>query len=201
VFDIPVVIAAYLIGSVPFAVILARQWGAVDLRAIGSGNVGATNVLRAHGVAPGVLVALLDMAKGALSVLLADRLSTGAAAPAAAACAAVIGHVYPVWLGFRGGKGVATACGAFSILTPIAGLVAFGVFAATVWVSRYVSLGSVLASAVLPSVAYLSGSQMSVVAAASATALLVVIRHRTNLIRMRLGTERRIDRPERGREG
>src|SRR3954468_15398191 len=114
-----VVAAAYLIGSIPFALILSRRWGA-DLRRVGSGNLGAANVMRASGVTAGVLVALLDMAKGAASVWLAARLSPGPALPAAAGVAAIVGHIYPVWLRFRGGKGVATACGVFSVLTPLA---------------------------------------------------------------------------------
>ena len=185
-----VVITAYLIGSVPFAVLLAKRWGAQDLRRVGSGNVGATNVLRAYGVTPGVIVALLDMAKGAVSVILADRLNAAGAAPAAAGVAAVIGHVCPVWLGFRGGKGVATAFGVFSILTPLAALVAFGVFIVSVWISRYVSVGSVLASATLPPVAYATGSPVPEVTAAIAIAVLIIVRHRSNLARVRDGTER-----------
>ena len=185
-----VVITAYLIGSVPFAVLLAKRWGAQDLRLVGSGNVGATNVLRAYGVTPGVIVALLDMAKGAVSVILADRLNAAGAAPAAAGVAAVIGHVFPVWLGFRGGKGVATAFGVFSILTPLAALVAFGVFMVSVWITRYVSIGSVLASATLPPVAYATGTPAPEVTAALAIAVLVIVRHRANLARVRDGTER-----------
>jgi len=183
---------AYLIGSVPFAVILSRRWGAADLRRIGSGNVGAANVFRASGPGAGLLVATLDIIKGAASVALADRLGGDASVSAAAACAAVVGHVFPVWLGFRGGKGVATAWGAFSVLTPIAASLAFVVFAATVWITRYVSLGSILASAALPSFAYAMHSSRPVVMAAVATAILVILRHRTNLGRLWLGTERRL---------
>src|SRR5258706_7305566 len=104
-----VIAAAYLIGSIPFALILARRWGA-DLRQVGSGNLGAANVMRASGVTAGVLVAALDMGKGAASVWLATRIGDGAELPAAAGLAAIVGRVYPVWLRFRGGKGVATAC-------------------------------------------------------------------------------------------
>src|SRR5436189_6459989 len=113
---IAIVVAAYLIGSIPFALLLARRWGA-DLRRIGSGNLGAANVMRASGVTAGILVALLDMTKGAASVWLAERFTTSTVAPAAAGVAAIVGHIYPVWLRFRGGKGVATACGVFSLLT------------------------------------------------------------------------------------
>src|SRR5258706_2112905 len=116
---ITVVLAAYFIGSIPFALMLARRWGASDLRQVGSGNLGAANVMRASGVTAGVLVAALDMGKGAASVWLATRIGDGAELPAAAGLAAIVGHVYPVWLRFRGGKGVATACGGFSMLTPL----------------------------------------------------------------------------------
>src|SRR4051794_33389062 len=105
-----ILIAAYCIGSVPFALLLARRWGGDDLRRIGSGNIGAANALRASGVRAGVLVAVLDIAKGAASVALAMRLSADARVPAAAGVAAIVGHIYPVWLRFKGGKGVATAC-------------------------------------------------------------------------------------------
>src|SRR3954463_15835243 len=134
------VLCAYLIGSIPFALLLARRFGGHDLHRIGSGNIGAANVLRASGVRAGVLVAVLDIAKGALSVALAMRLSSDVNAPAAAGLAAIIGHVYPAWLRFKGGKGVATACGVFSVLTPYAALPAFCMFLLTAWTTRYVSL-------------------------------------------------------------
>jgi glycerol-3-phosphate acyltransferase PlsY len=183
---------AYIIGSVPFAFILARRWGAADLRRIGSGNVGAANVLRASGVAAGLLVAALDMAKGAAGVALAQRLSTEPAGPAAAGLAAVVGHIYPVWLRFHGGKGVATACGAFLLLTPLAVPPALAVFLAGVWITKYVSVGSVLASMALPPIAYAIGSPPPAVAAAAAAGSLIVFRHRSNLRRVCDGTERRI---------
>jgi acyl phosphate:glycerol-3-phosphate acyltransferase len=104
-----IVLSAYLVGSVPFALLLARRWGTTDLRRFGSGNLGAANVMRSTGVTPGVLVAALDIGKGVASVILAAHLTGAPMAQAAAGLAAIIGHVYPVWLGFRGGKGVATA--------------------------------------------------------------------------------------------
>src|SRR5947207_971633 len=188
---IAIVVAAYLIGSIPFALLLARRWGA-DLRRIGSGNLGAANVLRASGVTAGVLVALLDVMKGAVSVMLAERFGGSGAVPAVAGLAAIIGHIYPVWLRFKGGKGVATACGVFSVLTPAALPPALTIFFVTVWVTKYVSLGSVLASVALAPIAYATGSPAPAVAAASAAAAIIVFRHRSNLIRVRAGTERRI---------
>jgi glycerol-3-phosphate acyltransferase PlsY len=190
--DFPfIIVTGYLIGSIPFALLLARRWGA-DLRHVGSGNLGAANVLRASGVRAGVLVALLDVSKGALSVAVAQRLTSGPEAPAMAGLAAVVGHVYPVWVGFRGGKGVATACGAFALLTPAALVPALALFTAAAWMTRYISVGSVLASSVLPFVAYRVESPVPSVAAAGAAAALIVFRHRTNLHRVWLGTERRI---------
>jgi glycerol-3-phosphate acyltransferase PlsY len=186
-----VVLAAYLIGSIPFALILARRWGA-DLRQVGSGNLGAANVMRASGVAAGVLVAALDIAKGAASVWLAERVGGDAALPAAAGLAAIVGHIYPVWLRFRGGKGVATACGVFSMLTPLAVPPALAIFAAVVWFTQYVSLGSVLASIAVPPIAYALGSPAPGVMAAAAASALIVFRHRSNVSRMWMGTERRV---------
>jgi glycerol-3-phosphate acyltransferase PlsY len=167
-----VIVLAYFIGSIPFALILARRWGATDLRTIGSGNLGAANVMRASGVTAGLLVAILDVAKGAASVWLAARVSSGATVPAAAGLAAVVGHVYPVWLRFRGGKGVATACGVFTVLTPLAIPPALAIFTAVVWLTRYISLGSVVA--------------------AIAASIIIVFRHRSNVVRLRMGTERRL---------
>src|SRR3954465_12820526 len=171
------IIAAYLIGSGPFALLLARRWGAADLRTFGSGNLGAANVLRASGIRAGVLVAVLDVAKGAASVALAMRLSDGPLAPAAAGFAAVVGHIYPVWLKFKGGKGVATACGVFSILTPLALPPSLAVFLVTVWLTKYISLGSLLATIALPSTAYAPGARAAFFVAAWAAAALIVFRH------------------------
>jgi len=186
-----VVVAAYCIGSIPFALILARRWGS-DLRAVGSGNLGAANVMRASGVTAGVLVALLDVSKGAASVWLATRAGDGAALPAVAGVAAVIGHIYPVWLRFRGGKGVATACGVFSMLTPLAVPPALAIFAAVVWITKYISLGSLVATIALPPLAYALGSPASTVGAAAAAAAIIVFRHRSNVLRLWTGTERRV---------
>jgi len=186
-----VILMGYVIGSVPFALLLARRWGAPDLRAIGSGNLGAANVFRASGITAGILVAALDITKGALSVTIARYVSDQAAAPAAAGLAAIVGHIYPIWIRFRGGKGVATACGVFSLLTPPAMLPALTIFALTVWLTKYISLGSVLATLALPPSAYVMGSPAAAVVAAFAAATLIVFRHRSNLARLHLGQERR----------
>jgi glycerol-3-phosphate acyltransferase PlsY len=190
--DIAAVATAYFVGSVPFALILARCWGAGDLHRIGSGNIGAANVLRASGVTAGVLVAMLDIAKGAAGVMVASRMAGSASTTAVAGFAAVVGHIYPVWLRFRGGKGVATACGVFSVLAPAAMVVSTVVFVAAVRASRFISVGSVLGSMMLPVTVWATGSPRPVVLAASAAATLIVFRHRSNLMRVRLGTERRV---------
>jgi glycerol-3-phosphate acyltransferase PlsY len=186
------IVAAYLLGSIPFALFAARRWSGADLRRAGSGNLGAANVMRVSGIGAGLLVAALDMAKGAAGVLMAQRVTTSEAAPAMAAIAAIVGHVYPVWLRFRGGKGVATAFGAFATLTPIAAIPALAVFVIAASTTKYISLGSVMASLALPPVAYLTGSAPPVVIAAAAACALIVFRHRTNLDRVRTGRERRL---------
>ncbi len=135
---------AYLLGSVAFAVLLVRATTGKDIRAEGSGNAGATNVLRAHGKALGLCVAVLDIAKGALAVWLVRLVTADPRYAAAAGFAAVLGHVFPLYYGFRGGKGVATAVGAFLVLAPGAALVCVGVFVLVVAITRYVSLGSVV---------------------------------------------------------
>jgi acyl phosphate:glycerol-3-phosphate acyltransferase len=185
------IIVAYLIGSIPFALILTKRVSGVDLRCIGSGNLGAANVVRVSGVGAGVIVALLDMAKGAAGVLLAIAFTSDTAAHAAAGFAAVVGHIYPIWLRFRGGKGVATACGAFSMLTPVAVPPALAIFLVTVWLSGYVSLASVIATIALPPLAYVLGGPASAVGAALAASIVIVFRHRSNVVRLTTGTEPR----------
>ena len=187
-----VVSIGYLAGSIPFAFLAGRYFRGVDIRRIGSGNVGAANVLRSTSTLMAVLVMLLDAAKGAGAVLFAERLAPGDAAPAAAGIAAVVGHVYPLWLRFRGGKGVATAAGVFAILTPLALAPAAAIFVATVWATRFISLGSLVATLALAPIALALGSSAAVVGAAGAVAVLIVFRHRTNIGRLLAGTERRI---------
>ncbi|MGE0591461.1 MAG: glycerol-3-phosphate 1-O-acyltransferase PlsY [Vicinamibacterales bacterium] len=189
--DILAVGLAYGVGSVPFAHLLARRRG-VDLRRVGSGNVGATNVLRTSGVRQAVLAMSLDAGKGSLAVLIAQGLSGGAATPVAAGLASMLGHVYPVWLGFRGGKGVATAAGAFAVLAPVALLTALVVFVSAVWLTRYISLGSVTAALALALTTGLTGGAGPVLAGATAAAAVVIHRHRANLVRIVAGTERSI---------
>jgi acyl phosphate:glycerol-3-phosphate acyltransferase len=184
--------AAYLLGSIPFAYLLARRLGGVDLRATGSGNVGAANVLRTTGAAGAIAAMALDGSKGAAAVAVARMFVPGDAVPAAAGVAAILGHTFSVWLRFRGGKGVATACGVFAMLAPQATVIAAVFFTATVWLTRYVSLGSLIASVSLAPIAYAFNAPPPVVVAAALAAGIIVERHRANLTRLLSGTERRI---------
>jgi len=179
----------YGIGSIPFSFLVARLFGVKDVREVGSGNVGATNVMRSAGKGPGILALLLDGSKGAVTVLLARSLTTSEAEVCAAGLCAVIGHLFPVWLGFRGGKGVATGAGLFLPLAPAALGAAVLVFLATVAISRYVSLASILASLALPVAAYLLGGTTTVAVTALLAALMVVVKHRANLGRLARGVE------------
>jgi glycerol-3-phosphate acyltransferase PlsY len=184
---------AYLLGSMSFAVLLVRLKTGKDIRTEGSGNAGATNVLRAHGKALALLVAGLDIAKGALAVFLVKLVTADPRYAAAAGFAAILGHVFPIFYGFRGGKGVATAVGAFLVLAPWATLVCAGIFLLIVAATKYVSLGSVIAMVLLPPVAgLLFRAPRPVVMAAAATAVLIVLKHRENLKRLASGKERRL---------
>lgn len=185
------VLLGYLAGSVPFAFLLARRAG-IDVRIAGSGNVGAANVLRTAGTGRAVLVMCLDVGKGALAVAVAHLANAGAAVTAVTGAAAIVGHIYPVWLRFHGGKGVAVAAGVFAVLTPVATLVACGLFLAIVRATRYISLGSLAATVALPPAAWLTGAPGAVVATAGGVAGLIVFRHRANIGRLRAGTERRM---------
>lgn len=185
------ILVGYLAGSVPFAYLLARRAG-VDVRTAGSGNVGAANVLRTAGAWRGMTVMALDVAKGVLAVLLASLMSSGATLTSLAAAAAVVGHIYPVWLRFHGGKGVAVAAGVFAVLTPLATAAAAALFVIIVLATRYVSLASIAATLALPPAAWLTGEPRAVVAAATGTGALILFRHRGNMRRLRAGTERRM---------
>jgi glycerol-3-phosphate acyltransferase PlsY len=187
-----IVVAGYLIGSIPFAYLLARRVGGVDIRIVGSGNVGAANLVRVTGLAVGVTAALLDMAKGSAVILLAHRIGADETLKAATGLAAVVGHIYPVWLRFRGGKGVATACGVFAVLVPAATAIAAALFVASAWITRYVSLGSIVATVALGPLAIATNAPQPVLVAIGAAATLILFRHRSNLARLQAGTERRL---------
>ncbi len=185
---------AYLLGAIPFGYVLVRLVRHEDIRDTGSGNIGATNVLRSGAKGLGVATLLLDLLKGYAAVRLARHL-----APAdynlavGAAIAAVLGHVFPVWLRFRGGKGVATALGVFLALVPLAALVSLAVFLVIVLLTRYVSLASILAAAVMPiaGIALAPVRSPVVVAGFLSLALLIIVKHHANIRRLLAGTENR----------
>jgi glycerol-3-phosphate acyltransferase PlsY len=185
-------LAGYLAGSIPFALLLTRRRRGVDIRREGSGNIGAANVLRTAGVSTGLLVLALDVAKGAAIVEAAQKLTRDSLTPTLVGLAAIIGHVHPVWLRFRGGKGVATAGGVFAVLAPLAALISAALFVATVWITRYVSVGSIVASVALGPVAYFTHAGTIPVVGAVLACALILQRHRANVARLQAGTERRL---------
>lgn len=189
-----VVLGAYLLAAIPFGYLIYRARSGRDIRAEGSGNIGATNVMRRAGPVAGIATLLLDAAKGYVAVWLAARLSGGAPwVIAAAAVAALLGHTFPVYLRFRGGKGVATALGVFAALAPRSILLALVVFAITLAAFRYVSLSSIVASVAFPVLALLLDSpQRPVVLGAFACSVLIIVKHSSNIRRLLAGTENRL---------
>jgi acyl phosphate:glycerol-3-phosphate acyltransferase len=184
-----------LLGSIPFGLILAKLFGASDVRKAGSGNIGATNVARVAGPLPGILTLAFDAGKGWFAVWLAGRASHAAAGlMIVAGVCALLGHCFPVWLRFRGGKGVATAAGIFAALCPEALLAALIVFAVVVWFWRYVSLGSLSAAAAIPLLVYWLWAPHfappdEVTGGSLAIAALVIFQHRANIGRLMRGEE------------
>ena len=190
---IAAIVGAYLIGAVPIGWLVARAFGVSDLRRHGSGTIGATNVLRTLGRLPAIVTLLGDVLKGYVAVALAARFTQGdPVAVALATVAAVVGNCWSLFLGFRGGKGVATGLGALLRLVPWATLAALPVFVAVVATSRFVSLGSLLGALCVPLGAALLGYPRASVIAAAAVALIVVGRHHANIARLRAGTESRL---------
>ena len=185
-------IVAYLLGSIPFGYLIVRGKSGADIRETGMGGTGATNVSRRAGKAAGMLTLLLDAAKGCVAVLIARAVVGNDWVIAAAAIAALVGHIFPVWLGFRGGKGVATGVGIFLVLAPIALLCAGVVFVAIVVFTRFVSLGSLTAAVLIPVLVWLQSDSQPLLVAAIAGAALIVFAHRGNIQRLASGTESRI---------
>ena len=183
---LPAILIGYAVGSLPIGYLVAQGASGVDLRRVGSGNVGATNVYRTGGPRIGVVVMIADVAKGAGAVLLAGAGPTAVAA----GVAAVVGHIYPVWLGFKGGKGVATAGGVFGVLAPWPTLIAAVAFGVTVARTRLVSLGSIVAAVLLPIIEWSMPGLRSVAVGATLVAALILFRHRGNVARLWSRTER-----------
>jgi glycerol-3-phosphate acyltransferase PlsY len=193
------VLLGYVLGSIPFGYLLVRAQKGGDLRAMGSGNIGAANVARTAGWITGVLTLILDAAKGFFAVWLAGHYSGGnVRLMICAGLAAVLGHLFPVWLKFSGGKGVATAVGVFLAICWPAVAAAAGVFLIVIWFWRYVSLASISAAAALPLLVYVlyapgHAPPAAVSAGALLTAILIIVRHRGNIERLMAGTEPAVD--------
>ncbi len=200
VLTILALVGAYLVGGIPFGLLLPKYGAGVDVRRVGSGNIGATNVARTLGFKWGLAVLLLDAAKGAGPALLFPLLVDDHSEHVRVGCglAAILGHVFPVWLGFRGGKGVATALGVVLVLAPLESLLAAGGFAVTVGVTGYVALASVVASVLFAASHFVispatpfSTSTWSLDVFSLLAPVLIVVRHRGNLARLWNGTEPR----------
>ena len=190
-----VYLVSYVLGSIPFGILMARLFGGRDVRKAGSGNIGATNVVRVVGPLAGILTLLLDAAKGWFAVWIAVRTTHGEAfAIALAGFFAMLGHCFPLWLRFRGGKGVATAAGVFGALCPAAMLAAMILFLLVAGFWRFVSLGSIAAAAAIPLLVYLLWAPhfappVSVTLVSLVIATLVVYQHRGNISRLARGEE------------
>jgi len=187
---IPAILIGYAFGSLPIGYLVAQARGGVDLRRVGSGNVGTANVYRATGLMTALAVMIADIGKGATAVWVAG----GGVNAVAAGAAAIVGHIYPVWLGFKGGKGVATATGVFGLLTPVPTIIAALTFALIVVRSRFVSLGSIVATIVLPAAEWITPGSRAVDVAATLIAVLILFRHRGNVRRLLSSTERALPR-------
>jgi glycerol-3-phosphate acyltransferase PlsY len=187
-----VIIIAYLLGSIPFGYLIVRRRVGDDIRHSGSGGTGATNVSRRAGKAAGILTLVLDALKGSAAVLIAKTVVGNDWVIAAAAIAVLVGHIFPVWLGFRGGKGVATGAGVFLVVAPVAVLCAAVIFLAIVVSTRYVSLGSMLGAAAIPLFVWLQSDSRPLLMAAILGALLILFAHRGNIGRLKQGTESQI---------
>lgn len=198
---------AYLLGSIPFGYLLVLAFRKEDIRQTGSGNIGATNVLRSGSRWLGILTLLLDVAKGFFAVVIARHLTSGSHAIDTAsigALFAVIGHVFPIWLRGKGGKGVATALGVFLALAPLADVSSLAVFIAVTWLTRYVSLASIMAAASFPVWVWIADRLLRMryghgpifIASTLLVPAIILIKHKKNVQRLLHGTEYRFGRKE-----
>jgi len=185
---------SYLVGAIPSGVILTRLFGGADVRNSGSGNIGATNVYRVAGRTLGILTLVGDCLKGAVPVLLASTVfELSVPHIALVALAAFLGHCYPIYLGFKGGKGVATALGIFLVLSPWSILCVLGIFVAVLYLWRFISLASITAAATVPFLVLLFERSSPLFVATLIIASIVIWRHRENIGRLRSGTENRFN--------
>ncbi len=187
---------AYLLGSIPFGYLIVRWERGIDVRSTGSGGTGATNVMRNLGVAGFIATFVLDVGKGMIAVLLASRLSSGNPRwIAASSVAAILGHCFPVWLKFRGGKGVATGVGVFLALAPLQVALVLIIFAIVVAIWRYISLGSIVATAAFPLLVYfMEHAPLPIVLGAAGSAAIIIAMHHANIRRLVSGTESKVER-------
>jgi len=190
--DLGLVVFAYLLGSISFGLLLARLYGKHDLRQSGSGNIGATNVARTMGKTVGILTLLGDAAKGLVAVWLAQRWGSSVWISSAAALMAVVGHMFPLYHGLHGGKGVATALGCYLPILPLPLIAGAAMWLATVAIWRYVSIGSILAALTLPLAAALFHYPPPFIYATILITLLVLYKHRSNIQRLMAGTESKL---------
>jgi acyl phosphate:glycerol-3-phosphate acyltransferase len=188
---------AYLLGSIPFGYILVRLTEGNDIRAFGSGNIGATNVFRRSRMT-GILTLLLDAGKGYLAVVIARSIGGSIGWQAAAALVAIVGHVFTVWLCFKGGKGVATGCGAYLALSPPAVLTTIVLFVVILFLTRYISAASIGATALFPVWAYVYGAPFALLLWAIPGSLLIILKHHQNIRRLLAGTENKFSLGTRG---
>ncbi len=186
--------ASYLVGAIPTGLILTRMIGGEDIRKAGSGNIGATNVYRVAGRKLGIITLVGDCLKGVIPLVVAQQsFDLAGTNLALIAIAAFIGHCFPVYLRFKGGKGVATALGIFLVLSPLAVLGALLVFIAVLWKWRFISLASISAAAIIPVLVILISRSLPLFGATLLIAALVIWRHRSNIERLRAGTENRFN--------
>jgi glycerol-3-phosphate acyltransferase PlsY len=182
---------AYLLGSIPFGYLLIRSTEGKDIRSFGSGNIGATNVFRRNRLT-GIVTLLLDAGKGYLAVALAGWMGGNLNWQATAAVFAIVGHIFTVWLRFKGGKGVATGCGAYLALSPMAVLTTLGLFVLILLLTRYISASSIGATAFFPLWAYFYGEPAPVIMWAALGAVLIIAKHHQNIRRLIAGTENKL---------
>jgi acyl phosphate:glycerol-3-phosphate acyltransferase len=189
---IVLIVASYLLGAVPTGVILAKVFAGRDIRQEGSGNIGATNVTRVLGKKVGALTLVGDLLKGFIPVWAGFHLVSSMEVVCLMGLAAFLGHLFPVYLGFKGGKGVATALGVFLYLSPIVILIEVIIFAFAVGVWKYVSLGSIIAAASMPLLLLMIAFPKPVVLLSIVSAILIIIKHRSNIQRLLSGTENKV---------
>ncbi|QYR19924.1 glycerol-3-phosphate 1-O-acyltransferase PlsY [Paenibacillus sp. sptzw28] len=191
-FTVIAVLISYLLGSVSFSILIAKWVKGIDIRSHGSGNAGATNTLRVLGKGPGIAVFLLDIAKGVAAVWLGVLMAGGDWAPVLCGLAAIAGHNWPVWFGFKGGKGIATTIGVMATLALVPALIAGAVAIASIALTRFVSLGSLLFALLTPVFVWVMGMSMALLWASMIVCIFAFVRHRTNIVKLLQGNENKL---------